>query len=453
INSKKNTKKLEEPSTTFKYENMESESAEKSEREESTSIEHKSQVDSLIGEFLSMLGESSFSEEEFIQQEESYSKEDPFFDGDYSILKDIVSSIEEGANDESSSFKHYYYSQKEINDEVADPSSSEAEKEFDSFKEEEFDYENVISSKDSSLIFEEISSMLDESPLELDSPSKSIEEFESASSEDEYSFTEDVYSLDDDLSSSEYEIDSSNDQEESSSKDFLELVEEECSSNDSELDCDNEESSTPLIDLFKEELVIDGEDKEESLNCELNCKVERKGQLVRLPVLLSRTVVDIDLMHSLDIKDQVVEIIDVEWSLNSIKTNVVLPTSTVFFKGVLIADIKYVTDHKYHTIRTVKIPVHWDKVEDVRWLHEPVHSKKHQKEYNFKTDHEGSSHYEFYQDFVSPIEEQLQSFQSTWNHTLHPTDKGQKISIQGNVHIRIDLLQQQYIEAQTFCYD
>ncbi|MGP4060547.1 hypothetical protein [Halobacillus sp. H74] len=201
---------------------------------------------------------------------------------------------------------------------------------------------------------------------------------------------------------------------------------------------DADESSMFAGD-FLEELL---EEEPEQEDLESNSLPMGKGQhqMVKVPVVLAHLIVDVDVMETFEVLGGISEITKVDWTLHSIKQRVVLPSSTVFIKGILTADIVYVKDDPDQKVHTLKYPVQWNESMKVKWLTEPDVSYTCQNEYTFG--HEGDTHYEHRQKFANPVEDQLHSI-----HIIsHPKVIAQKeVSIQGNVQICIDLLQQKYV--------
>lgn len=365
--------------------------------EESHSEDYIKINNPVLPQILSMLDESSngdwFKEEE---QEDSYldnndrKGDNPFDNEEYSILKDIVSSIGESP----SSFKEHYHSQSGMID--------RRQKELEQ------------------PIFDEISTMLEDS--------SSFEHFfvdEESSIEQEVSSS--LLNMDEDLESCEDLFPWADE--------FEDMI--ECSSS-----YDRESSSSSGY-LSKDE---ESSSCSSSVEVEDACDHEEHLCVVKVPVLLSSLIIDVDFMESLGSIEGLSDILNIEWSLRSLESKVVLPASTVFFEGVLKADIDYVSNG---STQTLKVPVKWEKVVDVNWIVQPDVPFSSQKEYTLGVHgiEQMSTHYEYCHQYVSPVEDQVEKVLFI---THHEHGENGEISVQGNVKIAVDLLQEQYVQVGYF---
>ncbi|MGI8316896.1 hypothetical protein [Halobacillus mangrovi] len=446
----------------------------------------KVQSGSLLKEFLSMLDESSseasmyneivpinkwssrdededtssnlinwIQEEDLFEDEKIYTQDDAYDgEGDFLILSDILTSIESSSS-QYDGFKNHYISQKEM-----DLAESIVEESVDRLEVKEDVHEKDFSHQEKDAIYSDISTMLNESSsFEIDeledgyeeqheSSSFQIDKLEDASMEQSESSSFKFEGLEDssielDESSSEPYESPSLDEEDIDPMDYLEqsrplsekfsdiLHEKMCSSSNEVL--------AELKDIVDAKAPLDKKEKEQ----------EEDPLLVKLPVLLSRLNVDIDIMESVKLIEGIQEVTKIEWNLQSLKVQVLSKSSTAFLSGVLLADIEYVSDTSERTFHSLKCPVYWDQIVGIKWLKEPIHSHKSQKEYAFKDEQEESVHYEHHQSFAKPIEEQLQSIHFVWHNELDVHCNAQEFLVQGNVQLCIDLLQEQYIHCYS----
>ncbi|WP_157130864.1 hypothetical protein [Halobacillus mangrovi] len=394
-------------------------------------------------------------EEDLFEDEEIYTQDDAYDgEGDFLILSDILTSIESSSS-QYDGFKNHYISQKEM-----DLAESIVEESVDRLEVKEDVHEKDFSHQEEDAIYSDISTMLNESSsFEIDeledayeeqheSSSFQIDKLEDASIEQSESSPFKFEGLEDssielDESSSEPYESSSLDEEEIDPMDYLEesrplsekfsdiLHEKMCSSSNEVL--------AELKDIVDAKAPLDKKEKEQ----------EEDPLLVKLPVLLSRLNVDIDIMESVKLIEGIQEVTKIEWNLQSLKVQVLSKSSTAFLSGVLLADIEYVSDTSERTFHSLKCPVYWDRIVGIKWLKEPIHSHKSQKEYAFKDEQEESVHYEHHQSFAKPIEEQLQSIHFVWHNELDVHCNSQEFLVQGNVQLCIDLLQEQYIHCYS----
>ncbi|WLR48084.1 hypothetical protein LC065_02060 [Halobacillus litoralis] len=301
---------------------------------------------------------------------------------DYSILTDIVSSMEE-SSDHRQDFKDHYHAQKNIILE---------EKDF-GYPKEDMSVEKPRNEHPSDNFRHEVCSMLDESSSWSEKIEWSYEEEESSL----------ILPLDE------------------SSSCTLEGDEESLCVHEQEV----MESSSSLEFLCEE--------VEESSNSSWN-------MTVKVPVLLSTKMVEVDLMETLNIPDDLCEIIEIHLSIHSQKETVVLPSSYVFLSGVLMVEVIYDNGESLQQLRQT---VPWEKTVGVDWKSDPQIPYSDRKEYTFECDGTGNVHYEFVETFVEQVEVEAQSVRFVSHSDASVTDG--KLYIQGSAQILYDLLQKQYV--------
>jgi hypothetical protein len=182
-----------------------------------------------------------------------------------------------------------------------------------------------------------------------------------------------------------------------------------------------------------------------------DCSKKENLPLVKLPVLLAQVNIDVDMFDSLELEFPIAKITKIDWLLESLECRVLLPSTTVFLKGVLIADIQYVKEHK-HLLHTVKIPVPWEKIISIEWRYPPDLASSSKKEFMFGSldCNEPSTHYEFCQKFADKIKYDLRSVKLVWHEEGISKKDLPLLSIQGIANLTIDLFQIQNIDLNSF---
>ena len=100
--------------------------------------------------------------------------------------------------------------------------------------------------------------------------------------------------------------------------------------------CINKNNPYHIAD-FKED---DGEQLLQK-NTYFNDSIENTKKItVKMPVLLTELQTDIDIIETIDLLMPLQNILKVEWSVQSLDCNVVLPSTTVFLKGEITAETK-----------------------------------------------------------------------------------------------------------------
>lgn len=173
--------------------------------------------------------------------------------------------------------------------------------------------------------------------------------------------------------------------------------------------------------------------------------------IVKLPLLLAVMNIDVDIFDSFELPLPISNIEKIEWSLESLDCQVVLPATTAFLKGILIADIQYVSNYSEKSLHTIKVPIPWGKIMNVDWINEPVLPDSSEKEFMFES-HNGeevSLHYEYYEKFAHPIYHDLQSVHFVSYEEVSEKIDTPTLSIQGRTTFCVHLLQLQYIDLYT----
>ncbi|WP_286230263.1 hypothetical protein [Neobacillus mesonae] len=166
--------------------------------------------------------------------------------------------------------------------------------------------------------------------------------------------------------------------------------------------------------------------------------------IVKLPVVLAKLIVSIDLIETVDLYIPIETVSKVKWSLQSYDCKVILPATVVFLKGILAAEVQYVNKGSFHT---VKIPITWSKTTKVDWLYPPKLPTKSKKEFLFAA-HNGEeigTHHEFKEQFAHEIDSELRAVHFTCVESFHNCTEGTQMDIQGSATLWIDLVQEQFI--------
>lgn len=176
----------------------------------------------------------------------------------------------------------------------------------------------------------------------------------------------------------------------------------------------------------------------------------KKTTTVKVPVLLTRLKTDIDIVETIDLLMPLYNILKVEWSVQSLDCKVVLPSKTVFLKGVFIAEIVFSNKELENKTQTLKITIPWKKTENIQWLSVPEIPYSNQKEFMFQSQHEHDAnyHYETYQKFEEPIQSQLKKIHFVWHQELNSTEK--QLQVNGVAQLFIHFMQEQFVELD--CY-
>jgi hypothetical protein len=173
--------------------------------------------------------------------------------------------------------------------------------------------------------------------------------------------------------------------------------------------------------------------------------------IIKVPVLLSTVNINIDIFDSLDLLNSISSISKIDWSIHSSEIRALLPSTFVFFKGILVANIEYITKKTGNSVHNITIQVPWKKATNIQWIHPPVIPSRRQNTFMFQSnDKEDSSyHHEYQEQFIDPIQHVLRSIYFVWNEELDSQIDASRLFLQGTATLRLDLLQEQYMKLNS----
>jgi hypothetical protein len=441
--------------------------------ESSSSINHYPAINkylSLENEFLSMLEESSSSESDILP-----SKQDEVF----SLLAESSSSGIESSSlpekedfirnelfyEESSSSMNeqvFYRKDQPIIDEKGLGESSSFEGEFSIFLEKAYCLlEELVGKKDKTSLTEgtplkknEVLSTLKEScsgaaaaPNNESAADQDNARYQKVSSllEKFYEMLENAYSSE----NPEPNLEKSAESSETDSWKYSHINEK--ISSELELPCkhaaSNENFKESCFGIHEESAIMcraakkSIEEEYKSLPCHHFCSEPlKKGPIIKVPVLVAKSHVEIDLFDRLPINVPAKSLKPLEWSVKGLQCRTLLPSNAVFIKGELMTDIALTNNG---AMQVLKVPVFFEKTIDLEWLCPPLMPEPNGKrEYTFQTESQLDFHNEFFQHFTEEIFCKLQSIHIIWHDEIG-TDES--LEIKGSVILSIDFLQEQYV--------
>ena len=182
----------------------------------------------------------------------------------------------------------------------------------------------------------------------------------------------------------------------------------------------------------------------------IDSKDKKQTTIVKLQVLLAKLNIEIDIVENIKFFMPLENISKVEWSMRSLHCKVALPSTTLFLKGELIAEIEFINNGVNNIIHSLKVPIPWSKTTNIHWLTLPDLSHSSQNEFMFQSqhDHNDSVHYESFQKFAEAITSQLNQITFVSHHELDSKD--QHLQIFGTAFLSINLMQEQFVDLE--CY-
>ena len=179
-------------------------------------------------------------------------------------------------------------------------------------------------------------------------------------------------------------------------------------------------------------------------------KAKKQTTIAKLPVLLAKLNIEIDIVENIKFFMPLENISKVEWSMRSLHCKVALPSTTLFLNGELIAEIEFINNGVNNTIHSLKVPLPWSKTTNIHWLTIPdlPHSSHNEFMFQSQHDHNDSDHYESFQKFAEAITSQLNQITFVSHHELD--SKSQHLQIFGTACLSINLMQEQFVDLE--CY-
>ncbi|WP_409250826.1 hypothetical protein V1502_11690 [Bacillus sp. SCS-153A] len=181
---------------------------------------------------------------------------------------------------------------------------------------------------------------------------------------------------------------------------------------------------------------------------------KRNPFLVKLPVMLFKQKVEIDIFDSFNLMSSVTEVTNMSWRIKSFKGHAVLPSNTVFIKLILIGDLDFVSQNG--TMHTLQMEVPLDRHIDVNWIAKPELSCAESHEYWFRTkyDQDISVHRSFEETLVSPVTFKYNFFDIIWHQEMITKPGGeQRVALKGCVELSMEGYQDQVVEIDRCSLD
>ncbi|RBP96511.1 hypothetical protein DFO70_101323 [Cytobacillus firmus] len=165
------------------------------------------------------------------------------------------------------------------------------------------------------------------------------------------------------------------------------------------------------------------------------------GPIVKLPVLVGKTDMAIQIFDCFPINCKAMHITKVEWQVDSLSCKALFPSPSVFVKGVLIADTMFTADQQ---LKNVRIPISIEKSVELEWVCPPdLPQSSCKNEFMFLNENALDQHFEYSQQFSEEITCKLNSIHVLWYSTVM---ENEGLEIQGKAVLSIDFLQEQYVQ-------
>ncbi|WP_435991173.1 hypothetical protein [Rossellomorea sp. LjRoot5] len=178
---------------------------------------------------------------------------------------------------------------------------------------------------------------------------------------------------------------------------------------------------------------------------------DSRSLTVKIPFVLSTLQVEVDIFEDVELPFPIEHILSIHWSIQSLKTNIPIPAAVVFVKGTLVASIQYVNPGETASIRSIKIPIQWDRIIPIRWILPPNIPVSEKREYTFLAENtqEPSTHHECHYSFCDSIEHFLQDFTFISQHESLKKNGKTTLQIQGCLQVCLHLTQEQFVHIQS----
>lgn len=213
---------------------------------------------------------------------------------------------------------------------------------------------------------------------------------------------------------------------------------EEVSKNEFSAEC---ESTNRLSDALYDHLEESSSSSIIEENTRSTKESFRKGVIVKLPVLIGKTDMEVQIFDCFPMNIHAKHITKMEWSVESLSCKVLLPSQTVFVKGILIADIMFAADKQ---LKSIRIPLSIDESIKLDWICTPeLPLPSRINEFIFQHGNAHDYHIEYFQQFSEEITCNLNKIHILWHGDISG-DAG--IEILGKAILSVDFFQKQFIQ-------
>ena len=208
------------------------------------------------------------------------------------------------------------------------------------------------------------------------------------------------------------------------------------------------EQLTALKERFEKELF--SEEQHLEIGTETTVP-DSRSLTVKIPVVLSTLQIEVAIFEDVELPFPIEHILSIQWSIQSLKTNIPIPAGVVFVKGTLVASIQFVDPGETASIHSIKIPIQWDRTIPIRWILPPTIPVSEKREYTFlaETTQEPSTHHECHHSFCEPIEHFLQDFTFISHHESFEQNGQLTLKVQGCLQVSLHLTQEQFVHIQS----
>jgi hypothetical protein len=205
-------------------------------------------------------------------------------------------------------------------------------------------------------------------------------------------------------------------------------------------------SLTALKERFENELFSEDQHLESGTETTVP---DSRSLTVKIPVVLSTLQIEVAILEDVELPFPIEHILSINWSIQSLKTNIPIPAGVVFVKGTLVASIQFVDPGETASIHSIKIPIQWDRTIPIRWILPPIIPVSEKREYTFLAENtqEPSTHHECHHSFCEPIEHFLQDFTFISHHGSFKQNGQSTLKIQGCLQVSLYLTQEQFVHV------
>lgn len=170
--------------------------------------------------------------------------------------------------------------------------------------------------------------------------------------------------------------------------------------------------------------------------------------IIKVPILLSRVNIDYDIIHSSELLLLTSSIVKTNLTVHSYQGRILLPSNTLFLKGIFILDVEFTNQNDHNTIHNKKITIPWEKTTTVNWINQPCLSSRNEKQHMFQSSELGeiNFHHQSEKYYADPIQYELQRLNLIWHDEFKPQIDSSLLCILGTAQLSFNLLQRQLID-------
>jgi hypothetical protein len=169
---------------------------------------------------------------------------------------------------------------------------------------------------------------------------------------------------------------------------------------------------------------------------------------IEVPVLIAQPDIEVDLARNIDIPQSISSVVDVNWRVRIINSQLIVPTRHFFVNGVLMADIQYMSNDHPGDICITSVNIPWKKVIKLEFIYPPILPVEcNKREYKFKPSYEDLDSAIHREQIISHSQHSISNLLLTRVVSTEHIQSEKQLGIQLNATFSFNILQHQLVDV------